>query len=151
MRRLSNGILRFNRAQGSKGQSWIFACLPDEYSATQQTILEKGGVSISIVQADASRSHIRDHPGGLPFFVVGISLVVHPRNPHHGSQIYPTFKKWCDEYFYIPHRNETTISMKGLMHDFLRPMLLLARIARQRYSLSLRIWGMRSFPHIFPS
>ena len=49
MHRLSNGILRFNRAQGSKGQSCIFACSPDDYSATQQTILEKTGVSISIV------------------------------------------------------------------------------------------------------
>ena len=112
MHRLSNGILRFNRAQGSKGQSCIFACSPDDYSATQQTILEQAGVSISIVQTDASRSHIRDHPGGLPFFVVDISLVVHPRNPHHGSQIYPTFKKWCDEYFHIPHWND--LETRGL-------------------------------------
>ena len=96
---------------------------------------------------------------GLPFFAAGISLAIHPRNPHastvhanyryfevtepktsesgnndnvlawwfrggsdlttylydedavhfhstlktvcdkHGPQIYPTFKKWCDEYF----------------------------------------------------
>ncbi len=24
----------------------------------------------------------------------------------HGEQLFPAFKKWCDEYFYIPHRQE---------------------------------------------
>ena len=129
-----------------------------------------------------------DHPGGLPFFAAGISLVVHPRNPHaptvhvnyryfeitepvpshpsgekkqedpaasappkvlawwfgggsdltpsylyeqdalhfhsslkeacdaHGKLIYPTFKKWCDEYFYIPHRSETR-GVGGIFFD----------------------------------
>ncbi|KAF8176205.1 Coproporphyrinogen III oxidase [Mycena galopus ATCC 62051] len=94
---------------------------------------------------------------GLPFFVAGLSLVIHPRNPTaptihanyryfeitepassdsdagtepkvlawwfgadavhfhtvlktacdaHGTVFFPAFKKWCDEYFYIPHRAE---------------------------------------------
>lgn len=179
------------RAQGGKGQSCIFACPPDDASAPQQTLLEKGGVNISIVhgllppaaikqmRADHTSMPLPDHPGGLPFFAAGISLVVHPRNPHaptvhlnyryfeitepvddekstassrkilawwfgggsdftpsylyeedvihfhstlkkacdaHGPQIYPTFKKWCDEYFYIPHRSETR-GVGGIFFD----------------------------------
>jgi coproporphyrinogen III oxidase len=181
------------RAQGGQGKSCVFAAAPpdDPKAAEQQsTILEKAGVNISIVhgalpppaikQMRADHSSIAWDPESttsLPFFAAGISLVVHPRNPHaptvhanyryfeitepvpegsaekgkliawwfggggdltpsylyeedakhfhqtlktacdeHGAGLYPTFKQWCDKYFYIPHRSETR-GVGGLFFD----------------------------------
>lgn len=38
----------------------------------------------------------------------------------HGGELYPEFKKECDEYFYNDHRNEAR-GVGGLFFDYLRP------------------------------
>lgn len=143
---------------------------------------EKGGVNISVVHGKlppqavnrmkADHRNLKGSEDGLvDFFACGLSLVIHPTNPHaptthlnyryfetsdpktkeitawwfgggadltpsylydedaknfhlqhklaldkYDTDLYPTYKKWCDEYFYIKHRGETR-GVGGIFFD----------------------------------
>jgi coproporphyrinogen III oxidase len=126
-------------------------------------VFERGGVNLSHVQGDRlppSATASRPHLAGKPWEAMGVSLVLHPRNPYcptvhmnvrffsagdtwwfgggmdmtpyygfeedvrhfHATckkaagEHYPRFKKWCDEYFFLKHRNEPR-GVGGLFFD----------------------------------
>ncbi|KAI0287795.1 Coproporphyrinogen III oxidase, partial [Multifurca ochricompacta] len=83
----------WERPEGGYGISSVFSVPFSPTPAT--TILEKAGVNISVIhgslppaavkqmRADhASLPYDPDSQESLPFFAAGISLVIHPRNPH---------------------------------------------------------------------
>jgi coproporphyrinogen III oxidase len=147
------------RPEGGGGRSRVLA---------DGAVFEKAGVNFSEVHGVMSEEFAKQVPGeGRAFTATGISLVLHPRNPHaptvhanfrfltkgdrrwfgggadltpyypvradaiHFHKVWKTvctrhpapvdygrFKKWCDEYFFLPHRNEAR-GVGGIFFDYL--------------------------------
>jgi coproporphyrinogen III oxidase len=138
-------------------------------------VFEKAGVNFSAVRGSFAPEFAASMPGtGTEFFATGVSLVIHPRNPHvptvhanfrhitkgsgdgrsawfgggadltpyyprredvvhfhrvwkaacdrHAVADHARFKKWCDDYFYLPHRQEAR-GVGGIFFDYLTDRL----------------------------
>ena len=88
-------------------------------------IFDKVGVNFSEVYGKFSKQFRNKIPGtskNSKFWASGISVVMHMKNPHvpamhFNTRYIYTSHGWCDEYFYLPHRNEPR-GIGGIFFDY---------------------------------
>jgi len=153
----------WTREEGGGGRSRVL---------TDGGVFEQAGINFSHVTGESlppSATAHRPELAGRRFQATGVSLVIHPRNPHvptshanvrffiaekegaepiwwfgggfdltpyygqdedcvhwhrvardacepFGQDVYPRYKQWCDEYFFLKHRNEPR-GIGGLFFD----------------------------------
>ena len=152
----------WQRDEGGGGESRVL---------TDGSVFERAGVNfshVSGVSLPPSATAKRPELSGKTFEALGVSLVIHPRNPYaptshanvrflsagdgdeavwwfgggfdltpyygfkedavhwhktaekacepFGPDVYPRYKQWCDDYFYLKHRNEPR-GIGGLFFD----------------------------------
>ena len=157
-------------------------------------VIEKGGVAFSEVFGPVNDLMKRQLGlDGNNFFATGVSIVLHPSNPHvpiihmnvryfeldsgecwfgggidltphyvvpaqaaqfhqglkaicdsYDASFYTKFKPWADEYFYIPHREETR-GIGGVFFDHLKPSEAMPKDKIFNFCIDLG----RSFPVLY--
>jgi coproporphyrinogen III oxidase len=73
-------------------------------------------------------------------FHQGLKTICEKYHPN----FYPDFKKWADDYFYIPHRNETR-GVGGIFYDHQRATDQLTKEDFLNFALDLG----KAFPHLY--
>lgn len=176
---------KWQRAEGGGGRTRILA---------HGNLIEKGGVNFSEVYGpvtDMMRKQLQ--LDGDEFYATGVSIVLHPHNPHvpiihmnvryfelntgvywfgggidltphyvvpeyaakfhqglktvcdnYHADFYPKFKQWADDYFFIPHREETR-GIGGIFYDHLKADEKISKEQLLQFSLDLG----RLFPVVY--